>query len=116
MRLELDGREGLSKGTISGEKKFGFGHHASIVPISPSDWDSEDCTAENCIRRRFNELKETGYYYPLSGYLFGPNSNTFAIELLFSCGFTKAYIPPGVPPFDNWRYPLLPPIPAPSFQ
>jgi hypothetical protein len=116
LRLELDGREGFDKGTISGEKGFQFGHHASIVPISPADWDSQDCQRENCIRKRFNELKETGYRYPPTGYIFGPNSNTFAAELLRSCGITRISFPPGVPPFDNWKYPLLPPIPPPSLK
>jgi len=115
LRLELDGREGLARGTISGEKPFSLGHYASIVPISPADWDSKDCEKENCIRRRFNELKSTGYPYPVSGYLFGPNSNTFAAELLGGCGFSKIYFPPGVPPFDTWRYLVVPPPPR-SFK
>lgn len=112
LRLELDGREGGDKGTISGEKDFAFGHNASIVPISPADWDSSDCETENCIRQRFNDLKESGYRYPRTGYLFGPNSNTFAVELLQSCGIQKVYLPAGVPPYDTWRF-VVPPIPVP---
>jgi hypothetical protein len=101
---------------MSGEKDFAFGHHGGIVPISPSDWDSSDCERENCIRKRFNELRESGYDYPPWGYILGPNSNTFAVDLLATCGISKIYFPPGIPPYDNWRYPLLPPVPAPAFE
>lgn len=75
-----------------------------------------DCKVENCIRDRFEQLRKAGYRYPVSGYVLGPNSNTFAVELLQGCGITKFYFPPGLTPFDNWGYPLLPPTPLPDLE
>jgi RHS repeat-associated protein len=116
LRLEVAGRGSGGKAEIDPPSSFTPNHSASIVPISPGDWDSRDCRAENCILNRFDDLRKAGYAYPVSGYILGPNSNVFAVDLLQACGFKRIYLPMGLPPFDNWSYPLLPPVPTPSLE
>jgi hypothetical protein len=72
------------------------------VAILPSDSNSSDCTMEECVRQKYLALKQRGYLYPAPGaYVTGPNSNSFAQELLLSCGVTKIMWPTGIPPFTN---------------
>jgi hypothetical protein len=79
LRLEAVGRGGGGKAEIpANPPNFTGTHHASAVPFSPTDWDSKDCRVEECVRRKYRELQRTGYRYPVTGYKFGPNSNTFA--------------------------------------
>ncbi|MEO8276994.1 MAG: RHS repeat-associated core domain-containing protein [Thermoanaerobaculia bacterium] len=103
LRLEVNGRDneaGMSE--IPDPPRFGMGHGASIVPFDSPDWDSNDCTMEECILKRYRELQSRGYDYgfPPKGWLFGPNSNTFANDILTSCGVRKVYWPDGVAPFN----------------
>ena len=71
---------------------------ASIVPFVPADFDSKNCETENCIQRRYDELRTRGFDYGplLVGWVFGPNSNTFAEDLLTSCGIGTIFWPGGV--------------------
>jgi hypothetical protein len=100
LRLEVTGRdEETGLGVIpANPPNFATGHNASIVPFSPSDWTSDDCSTENCIRQKYQELRDTGFRYgtPPLGWLTGPNSNTFSQELLRSCGIQKIYWPDGI--------------------
>jgi RHS repeat-associated protein len=112
LRLELTGREGVDTGVIpANPPSFAQGHNSSIVPIYPSDRDDNDCGTEECIKKRYDELRQQGYSYPPTGYMFGPNSNTFANDLLTSCGITKVYWPTGIPPFSiPGGPPVFPPM------
>jgi len=100
--LEVLGTDG-SKAEFPAElQDFGHSPGASIVPFSPADWDSSDCTLENCLFGRYIELSNRGYDYPRwKGYVAGPNSNTFAQELLRSCGITAIYWPDGITGVDR---------------
>jgi len=62
----------------------------------PSDNNDSDCAAENCIRKKYEQLLLMGYEYPATGYLMGPNSNTLAKELLTSCGIKVPEWPDGI--------------------
>jgi hypothetical protein len=76
-----------------------------------ADRDDQDCATEKCVKKRYDQLRQQGYSYPPTGYLFGPNSNTFANDLLTSCGFTKIYWPDGIPPYSiPGGPPVFPPL------
>jgi hypothetical protein len=82
---------------------FELGHNSDIVSFFPTDWDSQDCAKEQCILDRYEELRQGGYKYgdPPGGWLEGPNSNTFANDLLGSCGIRTIFWPRGIPPFSG---------------
>jgi RHS repeat-associated protein len=81
---------------------FNMANHAQRAAILPPDNSTQDCTKADCVRKKYDELRQRGYKYPApSGYISGPNSNTFAAELLTSCGFTQIMWPAGIPPFTE---------------
>ena len=108
-RLEITGRTGFvnSRGEFpETPPTFHVGNaFAGIVPFEPSDWNSNDCTMEQCVLDAYNSFKSEGFRYgrPPKGYVLGPNSNTFAVSLLRRCGVSRIYLPPGVPPYDIFR-------------
>jgi hypothetical protein len=109
-RLELTGHVG-SKGEFRDEDHEGNnfntkGHLSSLVPFMPPDSSDDDCTTEDCLVAKYKDFKANGYIYGreptgYSGFLAGPNSNTFAHDLLKSCGVETIYWPRGVPPFTG---------------
>lgn len=81
---------------------FAEGHYAQRVAILPADNNSRECSTEECVLKRYEELRARGYRYPAPGaYITGPNSNTFAKELLLSCGIPTIMWPSGIPPFAD---------------
>ncbi len=71
-----------------------------VVPISPPDYDDAECEAEECILRAYEFMRQRTYPYPSTGFIFGPNSNTFANTLLRVCGFSDIAWPEGVSPLN----------------
>lgn len=71
--------------------------HIERVAFYPPDNNSEECSMEDCILAEYERRKSSGQPYGSAKY--GPNSNTFAAELLYSCGVEKIFWPAYVPPF-----------------
>jgi hypothetical protein len=99
LRLEVTGRDGNLAVVPPTPPSYSGGHNASIVPISPGNWDSNNCDLENCIKERYEFWAERKDY-PYGSYYFGPNSNTFANFLLRGCGIKTIFWPDGIPPYN----------------
>ncbi|NJL27102.1 MAG: RHS repeat-associated core domain-containing protein [Thermoanaerobaculia bacterium] len=99
LRLEVTGRNwGTGMADIPPvPPTYGDNHGADRVAFRPGDNDSRDCAKEECIRQEYFRRREAGQ--PYGGYLSGPNSNTFAADLLTRCGTAQIFWPTGVPPF-----------------
>jgi RHS repeat-associated protein len=102
LKLEILGAQGISGHAAfsNAPPTFSYsGNPASIVPITPSDNNDTDCKNEECLRRHYENYKRVGY--PYGGYLSGPNSNTFANDLLNGCGFAVSQRPSGTTPYNS---------------
>ena len=103
-RLEVTGRnEDTGMATIPvGPPTYYPDPNATLVTFEPPDWNSQDCSTENYILKKYLELQQRGYKYPGYGFAFGPNSNTFASDLLSGCGITTIHWPNKVTPFNKF--------------
>ncbi len=100
LRLEVRGRDNGLGEIPSAPPQFAEGHNAERVPISPADSDGSDCATERCILQLYYDIREEGFEYPITGFRYGPNSNTFTDDLLRGCGTTNIDWPDGVTPFN----------------
>jgi hypothetical protein len=100
-RLEVTGR---NRGTGLAEMPenppdYGEGHGADRIAFLPPDSDSMDCSMEDCILQEYHRRRKEGQ--PYGSWLSGPNSNTFANDILRACGVQEIFWPAGVPPFTE---------------
>jgi hypothetical protein len=82
---------------------FSTSHGGSRVALLPADNDSRNCQMEDCILSEYHRRRKAGQPYGpgFSGYLYGPNSNTFANDILTKCGVAYISWPTGVTPYTR---------------
>jgi RHS repeat-associated protein len=103
LRLEVTGRANGQAEIPEVPPRFYVGNSfGSIVPTEPADWNSQECGTEDCAIRSYHHRREQGqpYGWPPKGWFAGPNSNTFANDLLNDCGISVPNWPDGAKPFN----------------
>jgi hypothetical protein len=99
-RVEVGGRDWMSgEAEVEVNRPFGLGGGEQRAAILPADNNSQDCATENCVRNEDQQRRTWGQYY--DSYLNGPNSNTYANDVLRACGIRDIIWPSGVPPFTT---------------
>jgi RHS repeat-associated protein len=105
LRLEVVGQDdetGLAK-IPEFPPTFSSDHGGIRTAVLPPDSNSNDCKMETCIMKEYQRRRKVGQPYGEGkrGWFQGPNSNTFADDILRACGVSEIFWPAGVTPFTS---------------